>query len=258
MNDIQIRRAGLKDDSRISELLKDAELPFEDVTAHLNDFLVAEHAGTIVGTVGLEPYGDIALLRSLAVVVSHRNRGVGRKLYDGVVAHARLEGVKRLYLLTTTAKRMFRDLGFDNVDRNLLPDEIRTTDEFKKLCPATAVCMTKDIEKDFYSVPRNMQNLVESVPGASMLAVPLEKAMLTYFEIAPGARFDTHKHESEQITYVIEGQLVFEIGDRSVSVGPGEIIAIPSNVPHAAFAGSKNVRAVDAWSPVRQDFIKKK
>ncbi len=82
--------------------------------------------------------------------------------------------------------------------------------------------------------------------------------MLTYFEIAPGARFDTHKHESEQITYVIEGQLVFEIGDRSVSVGPGDIIAIPSNVPHAAFAGNKNVRAVDAWSPVRQEFIKKK
>lgn len=258
MNDIQIRRAGLKDDPRIRELLKDAELPFEDVTVHLNDFLVAEHAGNIVGTVGLEPYGDIALLRSLAVVASHRNKGVGRKLYDGVVADARLKGVKRLYLLTTTAKRMFRDLGFHNVDRNLLPDEIRTTEEFQKLCPATAVCMTRDVDRDIYYVPRSMQNLVKSVPGANMLAVPLEKAMLTYFEIAPGARFDTHKHESEQITYVIEGQLVFEIGDRSVCVGPGDIIAIPSNVPHAAFAGNGHVRAVDAWSPVRQEFIKKK
>jgi amino-acid N-acetyltransferase len=257
MNDIQIRRAGLKDDARIRELLSDAELPFEDITAHLNDFLVAEHTSTIVGTVGLEPYGDIALLRSLAVAASYRNKGVGRKLYDGVVAHARLKGVKRLYLLTTTAKRIFRDLGFHDVDRNLLPDEISTTDEFQKLCPETAVGMTKDIDNEIYYVPRSMQNLVESVPGASMLAVPLEKAMLTYFEIAPGARFDTHKHESEQITYVIEGRLIFEIGGRVVSVGSGEIIAIPSNVPHAAFAGNEHVRAVDAWSPVRRDFIQK-
>lgn len=258
MNSIQIRRAGPKDDARIRELLRNAELPCEDITAHLNDFLVAEHIGSIVGTVGLEPYGDIALLRSLAVAASHRNKGVGRKLYDGVVSHARLKGVKRLYLLTTTAKRVFRHLGFDDIERNRLPDEIRSTDEFQRLCPDTAVCMTKGIDKDIYYVPRSIQSFVESVPGASMLAVPLEKAMLTYFEIAPGARFDTHKHESEQITYVIEGRLVFEIGDQSVSVGPGDIIAIPSNVPHAAFAGSEHVRAVDAWSPVRQEFIQKK
>ncbi|UCD05618.1 MAG: GNAT family N-acetyltransferase [candidate division WOR-3 bacterium] len=257
MNDVKIRGAGLKDDARIRELLKDAGLPFEDVTAHLHDFLVAEDNSTIVGTVGLEPYGDIALLRSLAVEASHRNKGVGRKLYDGVVAHARLKGVKRLYLLTTTAKRMFRDLGFLDVDRDQLPDEIRKTDEFQKLCPETAVCMSKDIEKDIYYVPRSMQNLIKSVPGANMLAVPLEKAMLTYFEIAPGARFDTHNHESEQITYVIEGRLVFEIDDRMVSVGPGEIIAIPSNVTHAAFAGNEHVRAVDAWSPIRQEFVQK-
>lgn len=257
MNDIQIRRAGSKDEARIRELLRDAALPFEDVTAHLNDFLVAEHPTTIVGTVGLEPYGDIALLRSLAVAASHRNKGVGRKLYDGIVAHARLKGVKRFYLLTTTAERMFHGLGFRDVDRDLLPEKIRTTSEFQRLCPKTAVCMTKDIDDEIYYVPRSMQRLTDSVPGANMLAVPLEKAMLTYFEIAPGTRVDMHKHESEQITYVIEGRLVFEIGDRSVSVGPGDIVAIPSNVPHAAFAGNEPVRAVDAWSPVRQEFVQK-
>jgi amino-acid N-acetyltransferase len=255
MNNIEIRRAALKDDTRIRELLRDAELPFEDVTAHLNDFLVAEHASTIVGAVGLEPYADIALLRSLAVAPSHRNKGIGRRLYDGVVAHARLRGVKRLYLLTTTAKRIFRDLGFHDVDRNLLPDEIRMTNEFLKLCPETAVCMTKDICKDVYYVPRSIQYLVESVPGANMLAVPLEKAMLTYFEIDPGARFAEHKHESEQITYVLEGELYFEIEGRIVCVGPGDVIAIPSNAPHSAYTEKNRVRAVDAWSPIRSDYL---
>jgi amino-acid N-acetyltransferase len=258
MNDVQIRRAIGNDEARIRELLRESQLPFEGVGEHLRNFLVAEHNNAVVGTVGLEAYGTMALLRSLAVKASHKNKGIGRKLYDGIIAYARLRGVRKLYLLTTTAERIFRNLGFIDVDRNRLPDDIRMTDEFRKLCPETAVCMAKDIDKEFYYVPKSMQELVESTPGASMLAVPLERAMLTYFEIAPGTRFERHQHESEQITFVIEGELFIKIADRVVRVGAGEVIAIPSNVPHAAYAESEHVRAVDAWTPVRKEFIQKK
>ncbi|MDH4212260.1 MAG: arsenic resistance N-acetyltransferase ArsN2 [candidate division WOR-3 bacterium] len=257
MNDVQIRRAVVDDEARIRELLRESQLPFEDVGKHLGNFLVAEHNNAVVGAVGLEVYGEIALLRSLAVKTSHKNKGIGRKLYDGIIAHARLKGLNRFYLLTTTADQLFRKLGFSDVDRNKLPDEIRMTEEFSKLCPETAVCMAKDIEKDIYYVPKSMQDLAERIPGANMLAVSLEKAMLTYFEVAPGTRFERHQHESEQITFVIEGELFFEIDDRVVSLGPGEVIAIPSNAPHAAYADAEHVRAVDAWSPVRIDFVQK-
>ena len=88
-----------------------------------------------------------------------------------------------------------------------------------------------------------------------MWAVALDKTMFTYFEIESGTRVDKHKHESEQITYVLEGELCFEFAGRTVCVKPGECIAIPSNAPHAAHAKKKRVRAVDAWSPIRPDYL---
>ena len=93
-----------------------------------------------------------------------------------------------------------------------------------------------------------------AVPGASYWAVALEHAMLTYFEVAPGARFERHAHESEQITLVLEGSLVFDFDDRRVTVGQGEVVAIPGNEPHAVTCGLTGARAVDAWSPVRPEF----
>jgi amino-acid N-acetyltransferase len=257
MDDVRIRRGTAQDETHLRALLEEAQLPFEDVREHVGNFIVAEHNNAIVGTVGLQIYDEIALLRSLVVVSSYRNKGVGRILYDRIVAYARLKGVKKFYLLTTTAEMIFRRLGFVDIDRNTLPDVIRMTDEFQKLCPETAVCMVKDIGNDIYYVPQSMQDLVPSVPGARMLAVPLDKAMLTYFEISPGTRFERHKHESEQITFVIEGVLFFEIDDRKVRVEPGEVIAIPSNALHAAYTDAEHVRAVDAWSPARREFIQK-
>jgi quercetin dioxygenase-like cupin family protein len=88
--------------------------------------------------------------------------------------------------------------------------------------------------------------------GARFWGVALDKAMLTYFEAPPGVRFETHRHESEQITLVLEGELRFEIEGRTVVVGPGEVIAIAPNVPHAVFTQDQAARAVDAWSPVME------
>lgn len=88
-------------------------------------------------------------------------------------------------------------------------------------------------------------------PGARMWAVALDRTELTYFEVAPRSRFELHAHANEQITLVLEGELYFELEGRTVRVGPGEVIAIPGDVPHAAFTEGSAVRAVDAWSPPR-------
>lgn len=88
--------------------------------------------------------------------------------------------------------------------------------------------------------------------GASYWAVALDRAMLTYFEVPPGYRFETHQHESEQITMVLEGELHFEVAGTVTRVAAGEVIAIPSNAPHAAFTTDTAARAVDAWSPPRE------
>ncbi len=115
--------------------------------------------------------------------------------------------------------------------------------------------MTKDV--DFKYFPQKSLPLEQDVPGTKMWAVALEKAMLTYFEVEPNSRFDMHEHESEQITLVLEGTLFFEISNTIISVQEGEVIAIPSNKEHAVFTKGSFVRAVDAWSPVREEYTNK-
>lgn len=98
-------------------------------------------------------------------------------------------------------------------------------------------------------------SLKPAVPGAKMWAVGLEKAMLTYFEMGPDTTFPEHSHEAEQITMILEGELSFKYEGRTVVLGKGDVIAIPSNIVHSAFTSSSSCKAVDAWSPVRKEFL---
>ncbi|MDA8433898.1 MAG: cupin domain-containing protein [Nitrospiraceae bacterium] len=94
-----------------------------------------------------------------------------------------------------------------------------------------------------------------NVPGAMMWAVGLEKSMLTYFEMESDAAFPEHSHEAEQITLVLEGELTFSYESKTVTLRPGEVIAIPSNVRHSVSTAGRACRAVDAWSPVRKEYL---
>jgi amino-acid N-acetyltransferase len=255
MNDLKIYLATAGDEKNIKKLLIAAQLPHEDIHEHLQNFLVARYNKMMVGAVGLEIYGTIGLLRSLVVSSVYQSKGVGRMLYERVIAYARIRGVKDMYLLTTTADKLFKKQGFVQVDREKMPDVIKKTDEFLHLCPASAICMRKNIEDEVFHITSDLLRLRSKMPGVGMWAIALNNVMFTYFEIEPGARFKEHKHVSEQITYVLEGDLYFTIADRTVRVGPGEAIAIPSNVPHAACIKEKRVRAVDAWSPIRSDYL---
>ena len=89
-----------------------------------------------------------------------------------------------------------------------------------------------------------------------MWAIALERAMLTYYEIQPQAHFESHHHEAEQITLVLDGELFFEVEGKKIRVGPGEVIALPTNLPHSVWTEERPARAVDAWSPPRMDLIR--
>ena len=104
-------------------------------------------------------------------------------------------------------------------------------------------------------LPKSMLPLRKETSGALFRSVSLEKTMLTYFEVPPYTTFETHLHESEQITYVLEGKLFFEISGTIYSVGAEDTIAIPSNIPHKVWTNEEYTRAVDAWSPVRKEFL---
>jgi quercetin dioxygenase-like cupin family protein len=102
--------------------------------------------------------------------------------------------------------------------------------------------------------PRGTLGLKENVAGTKMWGVALEKAMLTYFEVEPNCRFEKHNHESEQITFILEGELFFEVPEGTIRVKKGEVVAIPSNIGHAVFTNESCAKAVDAWSPVMEKY----
>ena len=81
-----------------------------------------------------------------------------------------------------------------------------------------------------------------------------EKAMLAQVFIAKGAVVPTHQHESEQLSYIVEGALKFELEGREVVVKKGEVLHIPSNVPHMAVA-LEDTLDLDVFSPIRVDWL---
>jgi quercetin dioxygenase-like cupin family protein len=83
-----------------------------------------------------------------------------------------------------------------------------------------------------------------------------EKAMIAQIFLKKGAVVPEHHHDAEQITYIVEGALKFELEGREVIVRPGEVLHIPSNVPHRAVA-LEDTLDVDVFSPLRMDWINK-
>ncbi len=144
--DARIAAAGAADLPDVVRLLDASDLPHRDVTAAmLSHFLLARDGGQLVGAIGLEPYGRVGLLRSLAVAEAERGRGLGIELTRALERRARELGVKDLYLLTTTAERFFGKLGYRVVQRADVPDAIRATTEFRDICPSSSVCMVKTL-----------------------------------------------------------------------------------------------------------------
>lgn len=140
---VTLRRAGHADHEAVSTLLCDLKLPTAGVDEWLDRFWVAEHESRIVGIAGMERYGDGGLLRSVAIAREWQSSGIGRALVDRVVEEGRADGIREVYLLTTTAKDYFPRLGFACVGRDDVPPPVRTSVEFTGACPDSAVVMRK-------------------------------------------------------------------------------------------------------------------
>ncbi len=128
-------------------LLAAADLPTADLEAeHFVHFIAAGPAHAPEALIGLQPYGEVALLRSLVVSPAARGTGYGSALIAEIEAYAQQLSVRELYLLTNTAETFFSRRGYSRVERAGVPEVIRQTAEFSSLCPASAVCMLKLIE----------------------------------------------------------------------------------------------------------------
>ena len=87
-----------------------------------------------------------------------------------------------------------------------------------------------------------------------------DRMMLAQVYLKKGCIVPKHSHENEQLTYILEGALKFWIGEdgaEEITVRAGEVLLIPSHVPHKAEALEETLD-VDVFSPPRQDWLDKK
>jgi quercetin dioxygenase-like cupin family protein len=86
-----------------------------------------------------------------------------------------------------------------------------------------------------------------------------DRMMLAHVYLKKGCIVPKHSHENEQLTYILEGALRFLIGEdgsEEITVRAGEVLLIPSNVPHQAEALEETLD-VDVFSPPRADWLAK-
>ncbi|MEO0436178.1 MAG: arsenic resistance N-acetyltransferase ArsN2 [Pseudomonadota bacterium] len=147
-------------DDEVGALLEAEGLPNADLQAYaevvkldyaeprpLVELYGARYNDELQGLVGLEYYGDVALLRSLVVRRELRCSGSGRSLVLFAEQQALRSGAQALYLLTTTAADYFTRLGFSTLPRDEAPAAIAASQQFSDLCPSSASFMTKALRR---------------------------------------------------------------------------------------------------------------
>lgn len=138
------RHAAESDWNAIAALLQQAELPLDGAKDHLPHFLLAlTPDGTLAGVAGLEVYGEVGLLRSVAV--AERKKGLGSELVRRVLNEATQNGMRQVVLLTTTATDFFPRFGFRQIARSEAPAAVQQSIEFQEACPASATVMLLDL-----------------------------------------------------------------------------------------------------------------
>jgi amino-acid N-acetyltransferase len=135
---------GIDEWPEASALLAANGLPSADLSPAVLLLGVRDASG-LEGIAGLEMYGRVGLLRSLAVRQDRRRSGLGSALVLEAERLAALEGVEALYLLTTTAAEFFAHRGYAPEARDSAPDAIRRTSEFSRVCPSSAAFLWKPL-----------------------------------------------------------------------------------------------------------------
>ncbi|WP_020529129.1 arsenic resistance N-acetyltransferase ArsN2 [Flexithrix dorotheae] len=128
----------------IKALLTENNLPVEDISGKV-EFFGIKNQQQLNGVVGLEIFPETALLRSLVVADGKKGTGLGKKLCSYALNYLQGKKVKKVFLLTTTAKPFFIDLGFTETERGKVPEEIINTTEFASVCPASADCLMMEL-----------------------------------------------------------------------------------------------------------------
>ena len=92
--------------------------------------------------------------------------------------------------------------------------------------------------------------------GVNRRAFSGENCMLVVNEIESFAQPALHSHPHEQLSYILEGECQFILGEESIRMGAGHVILVPPNVPHTLRPiGKETIVNIDVFSPIREDYL---
>jgi quercetin dioxygenase-like cupin family protein len=98
---------------------------------------------------------------------------------------------------------------------------------------------------------------ISPLPGFLFREAHLDNVMVTWVEMEPGSILPEHKHVNEQISLVVEGTLELTVGGITRIMKKGDVAVVPSGVLHSGRVHDEFTIAVDAWNPIREDYIRK-
>lgn len=133
-----LRQSTPADLPAVHRLLVAARLPLDGLDDNRDRLWVWDQAGTVVGAIAFEQYGDQGLLRSLIVDPDSRGTGLGRLLLHSGLDAMRRAGVRHAYGLTTTIPGWLERLGWTEVTKADLPAALNASMELRGACPDTA------------------------------------------------------------------------------------------------------------------------
>jgi amino-acid N-acetyltransferase len=126
----------------VSQLLAEAKLiPISPDAQFGPQYALATCNGKIIGVAGVEVYGEYGLLRSVCLDSKYRSLRIGAALVENRLEWAREQGLRSLFLLTSTAAKYWPRFGFVGIERNEAPEAIAQSHEWAAACPAEAPAM---------------------------------------------------------------------------------------------------------------------
>lgn len=97
---------------------------------------------------------------------------------------------------------------------------------------------------------------IPNVPALTARFVAGDRLFALFGQVEPNGSLPLHSHPHEQISYILEGAVRFQVGDVAYDLKPGEGLVIPGGVTHGAVqVGPEGCRMVEIFTPLRDDYV---
>ena len=108
-----------------------------------------------------------------------------------------------------------------------------------------------------YVVSRDSIPWTQLSPGANTRMACGDRILVSFITMSPWSVFPKHAHEAEEIVFVVDGYMDEGIDGKLYRLNKGDVIKLPSNIPHAIYIYDVPCVSIDIFSPVRPDYIQK-